>query len=91
MSNISISKKRLQEIIKEEVQKALLEEADQKDEIRELLEKAILQIENGHVELLQDAALILSSQDVNPETLQSILKAQANYVRELKKLQETLR
>ena len=90
MSNISLTKKRLNEIVKEEVQKYLLEEADQKDEIRMLLDKAMVQMED-HSELIQDAAVILSAQDLDPRSLQSVLKAQADYVRELRKLKESLR
>ena len=86
-----MSKGRLKSIIKEEVQKYLQEQDGQKEEIRELLQRAIMQIEEGHVELIQDAALVLSNKDVNPKALERILKVQAQYIEELKQLQEALR
>lgn len=90
MSNITLSMKRLNKIVKEEVKRHLLEEADQKDDIRELLDAAIKQMDE-HGELIRDAALVTNSGEINPETLQRILKFQTNYVEELKKLQELLR
>lgn len=90
MSNITVSRKRLAKIVKEEVKKHLLEEAEQQDAVRQMYDRAISQMEE-HAELVRDTVLVTTGDDINPQQLQAVMKLQRQYIEELKKIKDGLR